>query len=401
LSLDESALIDTPSWTPTRSFRELINRVNGTFIAPNYPYNVEGNLYDRNGWYYGTTANNWPLEWQPTNFPQYAQDVLHGYASDALLAADGGIQLPLELSLRGVISIVQAQRLAKIALLRNRQQGMGSFPMQLAAMQIQPLDVIEFTFPFMGWSGKYLEAGQFHFVFDAVKGEGDQDETPAITVMVPLQETAATVYEWSESEELTPYDVPAVPGAVSGPESPSGLALTAGSATSLVQADLTSAPRLLVSWTSPADIYTTQNGQIQIQWADYAGVFESGAWIDLAALSGAATYCYFDVPSPVTNVNVRIRAVWPNGAPGSWVTVTNVSVTRGTVTLPTATTSVQGVVQVDGASLKVLSGVLSLNASFGSGAPSGTPAELQLYFNTSTSPYTGYVGHSGAWHQTT
>jgi hypothetical protein len=238
-------------------------------------------------------------------------------------------------------------------------------------------------------------------VFDAVKGEEDHDETPAITVMVPFQETAPTVYEWSESEELTPYDVPALPGAVSGPQSPSGLTLTAGSATSLVQADLTAAPRLLVSWTSPADIYTTQNGQIQVQWADYAGAFEGGAWIDLAAVSGQATYCYFDVPSPVTNINLRIRAVWPNGAPGSWVSVTNVSVTRGTVTLPTATTSVQGVVQVDGASLKVLSGVLSLNASFGSGAPSGTPAELQLYFNTSTSPYTGYVGHSGAWHQIT
>ena len=35
--------------------------------------------------------------------------------------------------------------------------------------------------------------------------------------------------------------------------------------------------------------------------------------------------------------------------------------------------------------------------SFGAGAPSGSSTEAYIYFDTSGSPYTGYVYHSGAW----
>jgi hypothetical protein len=37
--------------------------------------------------------------------------------------------------------------------------------------------------------------------------------------------------------------------------------------------------------------------------------------------------------------------------------------------------------------------------TFGAGAPSTLVSEGALYFNTSTTPYNGYVQHSGAWHQ--
>ena len=37
--------------------------------------------------------------------------------------------------------------------------------------------------------------------------------------------------------------------------------------------------------------------------------------------------------------------------------------------------------------------------SFGTGAPGGAGSEGYLYFDTSGSPYTGYVYHSGAWQQ--
>jgi hypothetical protein len=36
--------------------------------------------------------------------------------------------------------------------------------------------------------------------------------------------------------------------------------------------------------------------------------------------------------------------------------------------------------------------------SFGIGAPGGTSNEGYLYFDTTGSPYHGYVWHSGAWH---
>jgi hypothetical protein len=37
--------------------------------------------------------------------------------------------------------------------------------------------------------------------------------------------------------------------------------------------------------------------------------------------------------------------------------------------------------------------------SFGAGAPAGTPTDGQIYFNTTPSPYNGYVGRGGAWHR--
>lgn len=39
------------------------------------------------------------------------------------------------------------------------------------------------------------------------------------------------------------------------------------------------------------------------------------------------------------------------------------------------------------------------SVTFGVGAPGGTPAEGDLYFDTTLAVYVGYVGHSGAWNQ--
>ncbi|MDR3454198.1 MAG: hypothetical protein P4L96_15630, partial [Rhodoferax sp.] len=333
-SFDESALVDTPQWSPTRSFRDLVNRVNGTYTPPNYPYNVAGNLYDRNGWYYGATADNWPLEWQPTNYPQYACDVRHGYASDIYLADDGGVQLPLELSLKGCISIVQAQRVAKIHLLRNRQQGSGSFPMFLAAMQMQPLDVMQFSFPAMGWTDKYLEVGQFQFTLGTARGQNGE-EVPTLTTVVPVQETDPSVYEWTAAEELTPYDVPALPGARPYvPLPPTGVTLTDNTTTTVLQSDGSVMPRMLVSWTAPTDTYVNNGGSIQVQWQDYFAVFRGGAWIDVGTFSGQATNCYIDSVSSVETVNVRVRSLWADGTPGAWVQVSNWTPARIQPVLP-------------------------------------------------------------------
>lgn len=38
--------------------------------------------------------------------------------------------------------------------------------------------------------------------------------------------------------------------------------------------------------------------------------------------------------------------------------------------------------------------------TFGSGAPTGTPEDGAEYVDTSTSPYTFYIGNGGTWHQT-
>jgi hypothetical protein len=328
-SFDESALIDVPNWTPNRSFKDLVNRVAGTYVAPNYPYNIAGNLYDRNGWYYGTTANLWPLAWQPTNFPQYAQDALHGYAGDQWLTEDGSQPLPLELALRGVISIVQAQRIAKIMLLRNRQQGSGSFPMQLAAWQMEPMDVMQFSFAAMGWTSKYLEVGQMQFVCEPQNNDGGE-EVLALSVAVPVNETDPSIYEWDISEELTPYDVPALPQHIpQTPAPPTSMTVTSSAATAIVGADGTVTPRALVSWTAPDDVTVTL---IQLQYR----LNGSGTWLDAGVADVGSFQAFIAGVIAGQAYDFRIRSLRANGVGSTWVEIDNTTIS---ITLSVTATS--------------------------------------------------------------
>jgi len=204
-TFDENALTGTMQWESYRSFSDLINVVTGTYIAPNYPYNITGNLYYANGFYNGAIQNNFPFAFQPTNFPQYAVDTLHGYASNVYLDEDGGQVLPKEISLSTVLSVSQAQRVAKILLERNRQQGSGTFPMSLAAFAMQPCDVMQFNFAENGWVNKYLEIVGVTFAISESQDSGAQ----FVGCQMLVGETSSSVYEWATTEELSVYSLPA------------------------------------------------------------------------------------------------------------------------------------------------------------------------------------------------
>jgi len=318
---DSSAVIGKVQWTPTRSFKDLFNRVNGTYIAPNYPYSttvtggVPGQLYDRNGWYYGTIDDLWPFAFQPTSFPQYAQDALHGYSADEWLTQDGGVVLPKELSLRGVLSVVQAQRAAKVVLLRNRWQGRGSLPMQLAAWAMQPLDVIEMTFPQLGWTDKVLEIEAQRFVIEEQKAEGEDDGQPvqALSCAPTVIETDASVYEWSEDEELTPYDVPAAPSQIPySPAPPTTVEVVSSAGTAYMGADGVAFPRALVSWDAPEDI-TVKKIDVQYQLAGQP------SWADAGQTDVGLFEAYVGPLVAGSTYNFQIRSVRANGVFSAWV----------------------------------------------------------------------------------
>lgn len=147
--------------------------------------------------------------WQQTDFPSYAQDELHGYINgspsfdfDANWEADGqrlwkDIQLPF------TTSCATAQRIAKIELLRIRQQGRGTLTGMMSFYQSTALDIIYFSYAPFGWSNKLLEIGTHRLTFDKV-GSGDGEVT-LIGTQVDVQETDSSVYDWSVVEELSPY----------------------------------------------------------------------------------------------------------------------------------------------------------------------------------------------------
>lgn len=322
---DESVLVDAIQWTPTRSFRDLVNCVNGTYVAPNYPYStkvtggIPGQLYDGNGWYYGTIDDLWPLAFQPTSFPQYAQDVRHGYSANEWLIEDGGTVLPKELTLRGVLDIVQAQRVAKITLLRNRSQGSGTLRMQLAGWQMQPTDVMAFTCAVLAWTSKILEVESARFMIDEQKGEGEDAATVlALSVEINVIETASTIYEWSLSEELTPYDVPAAPSQIPyTPAAPSSVTVACSAATALVAADGIVTPQALVSWTAPEDISVIE---IQLQYQ----LVGASSWLNGGTVDVALFEAFVGPLVAGQEYNFRVRSVRASGTFSGWVTVSNV-----------------------------------------------------------------------------
>jgi hypothetical protein len=360
-NFDTSALTGAVQWTANRGLRDLCNRVTGTYTAANYPYNVAGNLYDSNGWYDHSIANTFPFGFQPTTFPQYEQDALHGYPANQYLNEDSGVSgawdvaityaaetvvthagsiwkslvgsnlgntpaagsadwiafsnaLPKEVSLQTVLSIAQAQRVARIVLMRNRQQGTGTLELGLQATGMQPVDVMQFTFPYLGWGGKLLEISRCS-PFRVVEGSGD-GEAPSIRANYDVQETSIAVYEWSTTEELTVYDVPASTGGyLYSPAPPTSMSLTSNAGTALAQPGGVLIPRIEVQWSTPLDGRVTQ---IQMQ----VRVHGVTPWTDAGSIDVSLNFGFITAVAGVA-YDVRIRSVRASGASSVWVELDN------------------------------------------------------------------------------
>jgi hypothetical protein len=347
-SWDQSALTGEIEWTPYRKFRDLVNCVNGTYIAPNYPYNVAGDLYDSNGWYSGTIQNNFPFAFQPTSYPQYACDTLHGYSENDFLIEDGNVTLPLELTQQCVLSVTQAQRAAKIVMLRNRQQGTGTLPMCLSALQMQPLDVMQFTFSALGWDEFVLEITGTNII-----PSEDDNGVPTVRYQLTVGQTDPSVYEVNPGDLLTVYDVPGQPsGAPYGVQPPTDVTAVSNSTTALVGADGSVTPRILVSWLPPADATVTQ---IILQYQ----LSGATSWLSAGSVDDSVSSAYISGVVSGQTYNVQIASLNASGATSDWVQVSGVAVSAPNsttnsytnnpqfdLTQPTATEIAMGAVSV-------------------------------------------------------
>ncbi len=309
-SFDEKVLTGPVKWEPQRGLADRFNRVTGTYTAANFPYNIAGNAYDGNGFdSNGQQQDNFQFGFQPTNFPQYAKDPQHGYANDQYLAEDFGIILPREVSLTTVLSVTQSQRVAKIMLERNRQQGTGTLEMGMAAYQMQPCSVMNFSFPFLGWSDKVLEIAGTRF---DVQAGGEQD-APALRASFDVAETAASVYEWSTTEEKNVYDVSVAPqGAGYMVGAPQNMALLSSAATAVTQPDGSVVPRIEVTWDTPEDAYVTRIlARIRVSGAS--------SWMDAGSVAATANQLFIGGVVAGQTYDVAIASQRANGGISAWV----------------------------------------------------------------------------------
>jgi hypothetical protein len=307
LAFTQDDLVSGIKWTPRRKHRELSNAIRATYVCPSYPYSVLG--YDRDH----PCTNVFDGQWQPTDAPEYAQDAAHGYASDANLTADG-CKLYADRRYQFVTSCATVQRLMKIYLLRNRQQGTGSFKMKLCAYQTQAQDVVQFTLPQLAWNSKYLEVQNFRFVPDM----GDENEPPSLSCELDVAETEPSVYSWSVAEERGVENTPSPeilnPGDV---DAPTGLKLKSDNTTALIGLDGVTIPRILANWDGITDPFVASGGCVQVQY-QLAGV---STWTTAGQITPDLNSYYIGNVVSGQSYNVRIAAVRGNGAMSAWTEV--------------------------------------------------------------------------------
>lgn len=374
---DESVLTAPVSWDPTAAYKSAVNQVRGTYTAPNYPYNIAGNLYDKNGFAPdGTLLNTWQFGFTPTSFPPYAQDPLHGFATNQWLNQDSGVtaawaagvtfalgqivgfativtvgseEIPYYQVYRSliannlnnvpsptstawqlagvnlnsnadynmVLSTAQAQRLAKIDLMRGRFWGRGKLEMGLAAYALQECDLMAFTFPPHSWVGKTLEILGSALSVKAQAGNPGSLGSPAeIRVTFNVGETDPSIYTWAATEELSAYDVPTTTmGTSSIVAPPTAMGLLSGPSTASISADGIVTARIEVTWDTPQDPFATA---IKIQY-QLAG---ASSWIDAGSTSVELNEAFIGPIVAGQTYNVQICSVRPNGATSVFVAET-------------------------------------------------------------------------------
>lgn len=177
LSLDEDDLRSAISLTTRHARRDNFNTVGGTFR--------------------GEESN-----WQATDFPPVS--------NQAFIAADNGEERSIDLELPFTDNSVEARRIARIVLERNRQQLTVNAKFGLRAFSAQIGDNVSITNSRFGWTNKVFEVVNWEFGFD-------DGFIPYVDMT--LRETAESafdeiddgiVYESDNTNLYNPFEVPTV-----------------------------------------------------------------------------------------------------------------------------------------------------------------------------------------------
>ena len=247
--------------------------------------------------------------------------------------AEDGDPIYLDMPLPFVTNNTQAQRLAKIALLKSRQQVVVTMTVNLKGLQVKVGDTIKLTNERLGYDEKIFEVIDYSL---AITAGGN------LAVNLQLIETAAAIYDWATSDEqdflsggvLDLYDGRTVDNVTSLAKSEIGLLGPDGSVSTTVE----------LTWTAPDDAFidfykirynkngtteyfhaetkeprillsgidVTSNYDFRVQVQNLLGVTSSGTTLSNQQLDGDTT-----APGPVTNVDItsglkNLTVQWTN-----------------------------------------------------------------------------------------
>lgn len=158
LTLDENDLRSDINITTRNSRRDNFNGVGGKFRGPE-------------------------TNWVASDFPKIS--------SATFVAVDGGLESSIDLDMLFTRTPTTAQRIAKIALYRNREQITVSANFGLRALSLQVGDVIYINLTRAGWAAKTFEVQSWRMV----PTEGND-----LQIEMTLRELSAAVFNWSAEE---------------------------------------------------------------------------------------------------------------------------------------------------------------------------------------------------------
>ncbi|WP_422331181.1 hypothetical protein, partial [Rhodococcus sp. (in: high G+C Gram-positive bacteria)] len=249
---------------------------------------VKGTFMDR--------ANSW----QANDFPP-----VH---SDYYVQLDGErVWKDIDLTTT-VTSPSQAQRLAKIELLRMRQGLSLEAVFKLTAYQAMTGKTVAITHEQFGWTAKVFEVAASKFVLD---------EAGAVGIELVLRETSADVFDWSTDEERAVDSAPNsdFPDPFSDLEV-TGVTASSGTADLFRQGDGTIVPRIRLRWTAPANPFLDH---YEIQ---FTRLSESPTvWVNTPNPTKLLTEAFVESVSDGASYDLRIRAVASLGNAGDWTYV--------------------------------------------------------------------------------
>lgn len=310
LYLNEKNIVGPIKMDTRLSIMEACNAVKGTFVC---------------------VANNY----QPSDYPLYQQDSLHGYVSNTWLAEDGDEIIVHNLDLPCTNVSAVAQRLAKIQLMRQRYQYRLHLQCDLTAYQATVGDVIGLSLARYNFVNEPFEVLHVGLVYDDMG-------KPVVELSLAQVDGASSaansaIYSWTPTEELSITDSIA-PNNVGirvcvAPENVIAYSGTGGvvngatcPSTITTRADGTQANAIYVAWAAPNDANVAYGGHIEVQWQAI-----DGAWTSLGKFDPSVTSAWITKVSDNANYNVQVRAVNCAGVPSPWIAANPTPVTVGAV----------------------------------------------------------------------
>jgi hypothetical protein len=269
VTLDEDDLIDGITVQTKRSKRDNYNAIKGIFTPTDTNY----------------IAADYPA-----------------LTSSTFEAEDNGERKFIDFNLPYTTSSPMAQRLAKIALYRNRQQITMQLSCNLKAFDLSVGDNVSITNSRFGFSAKVFQVIEW-----SLSVKSDNDNNPILTVDLFLRENNSAVYDWNADEKTFSLDNTNLPNPFSIPAP----TISVADQTQIVNQKVTSVLQVTASSTS---IYAYQ---FEVQ----AKKQSDSNYISL----GVSSSPVFEMQNVVANTtyDVRARIISSTGIKSAFVTTTH------------------------------------------------------------------------------